>query len=789
MKLTMKMILKASGFKTSLKYAYLFAALFIISAKLNAYSGDQTLYEISGIVIDASNERDPLPGTTIFISELGVGAAADADGVFTLGGLPRGRYEVRISAVGYTTQNIQIDVPARQELMRIFLQRAFVDMDEVVITASPNRSSANYMASQAFNTVELIRRTSVSLGEMLDGEPGLASRSFGGGPARPVIRGFDGERLVVLENGERMGDIQSTAPDHAVTLDPLGMSRVEVVRGPASLLYGSSALGGVINLFTEDAPTDWEQGFSGGAAFHGATNNNLYTGSAGIIQGGENHGLAARFIYRAAGDSRTPDGFMPNTQIDSYTASLGWGYRNNNFKSAVSARYYQNHFGVPEFASMTDPDSQRLMFIEEEPEMEIRINRWNAQARANLELDGFFDEIEARASFSHSVQEEGEQDVPYELLELEITTSTISSSVLFLHREFSVFDRGVIGTNLHRRLQEVDGLEAYHPGEDIYNLALFTFQEIPLSRSFRMQFGVRLEHEWLSSVSNRYFLPEERTEDRNLNVVGSLGLNFRPGEQFESGLQIARAHRNPTILERYADGWHAGATRVELGDPTLQSEYGYGIDLFARYSTSLWYLEVSGFYNRIDNYVALLTLDPVEAVNIPYRVRPDREFPATVQFFAADARLFGFELRNSVFVTESLRLELGMDFVQGDRRDTDQPLPFIPPFRTTVGTMYNYNNFNVGASVRMVASQNRVPEDELPTDGYTLLRLEAGYRFPSLFGGMHTLNIRVDNALDARYQDHLSVVRRYKDPFLGPSAPTRHDMPGRNINLVYRILF
>ncbi len=163
-----------------------------------------------------------------------MGAAADADGVFKLFGLPRGRYEVRISSIGYATQNIQVTAPAREEFMRIFLQSSFVDMDEVVITASPNRSSANYMSSQTFNTMELIRRSSVSLGEMLDGEPGLASRSFGGGPARPVIRGFDGERLVVLENGERMGDIQSTAPDHAVTLDPLGMSRVEVVRGPAA---------------------------------------------------------------------------------------------------------------------------------------------------------------------------------------------------------------------------------------------------------------------------------------------------------------------------------------------------------------------------------------------------------------------------------------------------------------------------------------------------------------------------------------------------------------------------
>ncbi len=229
---------------------------------------------------------------------------------------------MRVSFMGYSTQTLRLQVPARESEMRIFLRPSFVDMDEVIITASPTGSAVNYQSSQAFNTMEMIRRSGVSLGEMLDGEPGLSSRSFGGGPARPVIRGFDGERLVVLENGERMGDIQSTAPDHAITLDPLGMSRVEVVRGPASLLYGSSALGGVINVFTEDFPTDWENGLHGGAAFQGATNNNLVSQSTGLIYGSEHHAVAGRFIYRTGSDSQTPSGPLPNTQLDSYTASL-----------------------------------------------------------------------------------------------------------------------------------------------------------------------------------------------------------------------------------------------------------------------------------------------------------------------------------------------------------------------------------------------------------------------------------------------------------------------------------
>jgi len=175
---------------------------------------------------------------------------------------------------------------------------------------------------------------------------------------------------------------------------------------------------------------------------------------------------------------------------------------------------------VPEFAPMTDPENED-MYIEEEPEMEIRIDRLNVQGQGNLEMDGFFDELETRLSISNSLQEEGEPDPLPEELELELETFTVSASALLMHQPFAFFDRGVIGTNLHRRLQEVDGLEAYHPGEDIYNIALFTFQEIPLGDRTRMQFGVWAEHEWLASVENRWFTPEERTEDRTFNTVGS----------------------------------------------------------------------------------------------------------------------------------------------------------------------------------------------------------------------------------------------------------------------------
>ncbi|TVS16733.1 MAG: TonB-dependent receptor [Gammaproteobacteria bacterium] len=665
-------------------------------------------------------------------------------------------------------------------------QRPRRAIEEVVVTASPIATVGNYQPVSFFDEDQVFQMSATSIGEMLDGQPGLAARSFGGAPARPVIRGFDGERLVVLENGERMGDIQATAPDHAVTLDPLGMNRIEVVRGPASLLYGSSALGGVINVFTEDAPRSWDVGISGGVAAHATSVNDGLAGSAALLYGSDSHAIKGSYTYRTNDDTRTPSGRLQNTQLDSYTAALGYGFQSERFRGGISVRYYENDYGAPEFAAFTDPGNPS-QFIEEEPDLEIRIDRWNSQAFAIWALGGFFDELELRASWSQSLQEEGEPNPPPEDLELEIKTRTLAATMLLPHGPIGPSDVGVIGMNLHYRYQEVEGNEAYNPGEDLVNLAVFTMQEITLTDTLSLQAGVRFEHEWLKGVENRFFPPEDLLDENVFNIAAALGLSWRASDAWTLGAQLARAHRNPTVLERFADGWHAGAARVELGDSTLSSETGYGLDLFGIYSADRARLEISGFYNRIDDFVALRTLAP-NCGDIEFRVQPDREFASCIQFFGADAEQYGFEVKGEMFLTENLRAVLVSDYVRGDRRDVNEPLPFMPPLRMSAGLFYESDSWRIGGRVRWVDSQTRVPDNELPTSGYTVVNLEAGYRFDTS-RGHHMFNLRIDNALDKSYQDHLSVVRRFKDPILGPDNPSRFDQPGRNLVLGYRYTF
>jgi len=206
---------------------------------------------LSGKII-SSTSGEPITGATILVEELNRGTATDTDGHFIIRNLEEGTYTLVVRAVGFTEKKIRVTIPT--EGIAIELKPDIIRPDDVIITASPVGKDIHYQSAQAFNVRELQDMQSSSFGEMLDGQPGIAMRSFGPAPSRPVIRGFDGDRLLILENGERMGDLSNTAHDHNISLDPLVAERVEVVRGPASLLYGSSALGGVVNIITSDIP-------------------------------------------------------------------------------------------------------------------------------------------------------------------------------------------------------------------------------------------------------------------------------------------------------------------------------------------------------------------------------------------------------------------------------------------------------------------------------------------------------------------------------------------------------
>ena len=739
--------------------------LLIGSLTLSANPDDdrpETDANIFGHVIDAQT-GEHLPFVNLLIKGTRIGTITDASGHYLLTNLPVGHHILLVRSLGYAPSEVEIEAIGKTSReVDIKLTPTSINLSEVVLTASPTASGFRYQPDAVFMGEQIQRRSEPSFGEMLNGQPGVAMRSFGSAPARPVIRGMDGDRILVLENGERMGDISETSADHSISLDPLVASRVEVIRGPASLLYGSSALGGVINLMTTDIPDQWETGLSGVVSAQAATMNAMGAGFARLTYGGEKSAFSGRMAMRQAGDITTPEGKIPGTSMRNRDGSAGWGMNRNRINGGLSLSISDQAFEIPE--SIDVPEES----------VEIRASRLALQGRLGVNSTGdFFDQAQVRFNVTRFHQEEVEikrlpGGITDEVIDLEYNQNAISSTLTLQHQPQGIFARGAVGFSFNGQKLEIIGADAYTPGEQRFTLGTFTFQEIPLSYSIRLQLGVRFDFQRSQALSNQVF-PDIDLQRNSFNYSGSIGINVRPFEGLEIGGQLARSHRNPLVEELFANGTHLGAGVFETGNPNLKDEIGHGADLFVNYKKANFEVEVTGFVNEFSNYIIF---QPTGMVHEP------SGYPV-FEYMEGEAVLYGSEISIGWTPAKGLRLQSGTDWVRGIRRiggASRENLPFIPPFRVNNGIEYDFTRGWIGVNYMAVSRQGKVAPEEEPTEGYTLLNVQSGARINS--AGRHVIILKVQNLLDTRYRDHLSRIE-----------DRNFAMPGRNFNLTYRWFF
>ena len=728
---------------------------------------------IQGRVVDALQGGAPVPGARVTLEPSERVTRTDGEGRFHFGDVPAGEWTLQARVEGMHPVRMQIQVRGGEleptEVEMTLTDRLF-ELQAVVASLSPLRNPVGYQPAQALDREALARRLGTSVGTMLDGEPGVAMRSLGPAPARPVIRGFDGDRVLVLENGERMGDLAETAADHALSLDPLSLRRVEVVRGPASLLYGASALGGVVNLLTGDLPERWARGWSGSVTTQGATVNRSGALSGDVLLGGDEWAGTGRFSLRKTGDLRTPESRLAGTGLSSMDGQVGAVRERRGLRVGGSFSFLDRRYGIPE--ALDDPDE----------EVEIAMERQALQGRLDWTPAeaGWVEGIELRLNAARFFQEELEREfgagaanggsriLLEEDVELEFLQHGATLTTTVRHGPLGPIQEGALGIALRGRNLEVRGEEAFTPGVQAGTMGLFAFQEIPLGEGMRLQFGVRGEGQRSRTLPNDDFpMADEDRTSRSLS--GSVGLNWRPGPGWELGGQLARAHRNPSVEELFANGPHLGAGAFEVGNPELADEVGHGIDLFLRRGSERFSVEVAAFLNQISGFVAFQPTG---------RVDEDSGLPI-FQYEATDARMLGGEATLSAQVTTSTRVAGGVDYVRGDRirsGSAASPLPTIPPLRGRLDLRHEPGPGWVGVTLRAVSAQNRVAQGEESTGGYVLLDGDAGLRIdPS---GRHSVILRVENATNRLYRDHLSRVEERGFP-----------MPARNLSLVYRMRF
>ncbi|MEX2573891.1 MAG: TonB-dependent receptor [Balneolaceae bacterium] len=723
------------------------------SPELRAGSTGSRDGSLRGTVTEAGT-GEPIPGATVLIEETGRGVATSADGEFEFSDMPAGTYTMTVSSVGFSSQTVTVDHPYG-EVLSIRLTLSVFEQEDVIVTSSPLGRSIQYQPAEAINAESLQRKAAPSLGEVLDGIPGVTTRSFGSAPARPVIRGFDGDRVLVMQNGERMGDLSSTAVDHAVAIDPLSMDRVEVVRGPASLLYGSSAIGGVVNMFSNDMPREWEAGTDGTVASHAATVNDMGAGLVRLQHATSKLAAAGRLIYRSGGNLRTPEGRLPDTAIDNFSYGGGTGYRAGSFETGVSLTGMDYTYGLPEAIDIPGES------------IEIRMDRFNVQSISTLKTDRFFEHAELRIHYSDYRHDEitminspeGRRD---EQVDITFDQQTLSSSLVLQHRPIGTME-GAAGFSFNYSDIAVGGVDALTPDAGGYFLAGYLYEEIGLGDHLSFKAGARMElKETVVKINELFPDPDDFKDRSDIILSGAAGLNYSPSSNWTTGFQIARAYRTPTVEELYSHAAHAAAGSFDIGDPTLNNEFSLGTDLFIEHSSDRFDGQLSLFANRISHFVDFSpTGETHELSGLP-----------VFRYLSKNAVLYGFEFSAAAGMSSLLSAGLGFDYVRGRERTGDRNnLTFIPAFRTSLSVTADDGSFWMGSRLVIVNSQEKVAPNEDPTGGYLLTGVDAGYRFSNEI----TASFRVDNLFNVKYRNHLSRVENRNAP-----------MPGRNLNAMLR---
>ena len=676
---------------------------------------------LSGTITQGAGGQ-PLSGALVIIDELRREARADTDGRFTFANLPPGLYHVGVRAEGYSTRRTEVTVGTAPATLNIA-----IDFDlhfAEVLSVSPNARPQfeSYQATTVLDGQELAKNLEATIGATLADAPGVALREFGPGPARPVIRGLDGDRVAVLEDGQRMGDLSSQSGDHAVPTNPAAAKRIEVVRGPATLLYGANAIGGLVNVITDSIPTERIQGAHGNITLSAGSNGGA-AGAAGDIHVG--HGKFALHFGGAgtrSGDYRTPEGDVDNSSARSGMGQVGASWVGDKSYAGASYGYDDTKYGIP---------------VVEEGQISLTPKRHSFSARAGAQnLGGWLQSYRATLGvrrYEHS-----------ELTGTEVGTTfnndTVEGEVLLSHRRTGKLVGSVGGWFLDRAFAAT-GAEALAPPVDQRAAAVFLYEEVE-SPHATLQFGGRLDH--------TSYEPQGGLLARDFNEFsGSVGLLLKPQAAKDNlvvALNVARAARYPALEELYYFGPHPGNLAFEVGNDALEAEHALGFDVSVRGRGRRFEGEVTFFRNDINNYIFR---EPTGAV--------EEGFPV-VENVAADSLLMGVEAHGDLKLTNELTAEVTYDWVQGELKDSGDPLPRIPPYRVLTGLRYQRNAFQIGGSVQAVSAQTRVFGEELPTDGYATAKFFASYSF-NRAGVLNTLTARLDNATDRLYRNHLNYLK------------------------------
>lgn len=662
--------------------------------------------------------------------------------------------------------------------------------EDIVVTAPVRTARLDALSGVAVLKAEdLTASLKPSIGDTLEHTAGVSSTSFGPSASRPVLRGLQGERVKLLTNGIGAIDVSNTSADHAAVINPLLAERIEVLRGPQSLLYGAAAIGGVVNVIDSRIPNSVpEEKYHLGAlgSYASAANERSLSVASDVPLGGGwvahidgswfksddlrigGHALTPQLRAEALASSLLPpvpgsdvdfaanaalEGRLPNTASRTWSAAGGLAYIGEGGNIGFAYSHYDSLYGVPvRWATLPDQG-------QEAPRLQQRQDRIDLRAEVLLG-DGLMEKLSFRygfADYAHfELAPDGSVGTSFydkgmegrlELKQAKRGGWSGASGLQFVHRDFDVV-----------------GDEAFLPRNTTAQFGLFTVQQIDTG-PVKFELGGRWEHSALQSkplVSQPQFFSGRRNYDA---WAASIGASLELAKEWRLGINLSRTERSPAAEELFANGPHAGTSAFEVGDPNLVNETAKSVEAILRGKGPGYSFELSAYHSWFGNFIFDKRTGAIED-GLP-----------VYQISQADARYYGFEVEGKVTLARfggwSLEADGLADYVYATINGYG-PAPRIPSLRMLGGMTLSSSSLDLRGEVERVTAQNRTAQNETATPGYTMVNAEVTWR---PWGDDRPLSIvlSANNLFDVVARRHASYLKDY--------AP----LAGRDIRLTARL--
>lgn len=724
---------------------------------LSGYSYAQN--GLTGTVTDANNQ--PLSGVAIYAPDLHKSTTSNDAGKYALGNLPSGNVRIIASYNGYETQSKSVVISQKEPILDISLVQSIHQMDEVIVSTVFNKLQSQNVMKVVHETVQsLQQKGTATLIEGLATIPGVSQVSTGTSIGKPVIRGLSGNRVLVYSQGVRLEN-QQFGDEHGLGLNDSGVESVEVIKGPASLLYGSDAIGGVLYFNPEK--------FADAHTFKANFNQRFFTNtlgsstSAGFKTSTENWKFLARSSYNTHSDYQLPNGErVTNTRYNETDFKAAIGYSNSSILSVLRYNFNRLDLGIPENGVAEQSQSKNTEFPKQG--VDNNLLSWNSvlflrDSKIDVDL-GYIDND--RSEFEDS-----------DVASLRMKLRTFNYDAKYHLPKFRKLE-SIVGVQGMHQTNKNSGEEYLIPDATTNDLGVFATIAYDWNRS-SIQAGLRFDNRKISSESQGTpgeegsFVAVDKSFD---SFNASLGYKTNLADAFTLRLNVASGFRAPNLAELTSNGVHEGTNRYEIGNSNLSTEQNVQTDLNLEYKNSHFEFFVNGFYNHINNYIYASPNGLLLADNAVYN------------YTQANAQLYGGEVgvHFHPHPLDWLHLESSFETVTGKKQNGDY-LPLIPA--------NNWNNtaraeFKIGkwftdgfalVNLSSTFDQNNVSGFETRTGGYSLLNVGLGGTI-QIGKTACDVHLNANNLFDKQYTAHLSRLKTDGIPNIG-----RNVVLGLNFNI------